>query len=80
MHRLRRNLIANMIGAGWLALSGLIFAPLYIRLLGPEAYGLISFYYLLQAALQVFDFGLSPTMNRRNGALLGTARTGERSA
>jgi O-antigen/teichoic acid export membrane protein len=64
MHRLRRNLIANFVGAGWLALSGLIFAPIYIRLLGIESYGLISFYYLLQAALQVFDFGLSPTINR----------------
>jgi O-antigen/teichoic acid export membrane protein len=62
--RLKRNLIANFIGAGWLAVSGLIFAPIYIRVLGVEAYGLISFYYLLQGALQIFDFGLSPTMNR----------------
>jgi O-antigen/teichoic acid export membrane protein len=62
--RLKRNLVANFVGAGWLALSGLIFAPIYIRLLGIESYGLISFYYLLQAALQIFDFGLSPTMNR----------------
>ncbi len=64
MSRLKRNLIANFVGAGWVALSGLIFAPIYIHLMGVESYGLIGFYYTLQAALQVFDFGLSPTINR----------------
>jgi O-antigen/teichoic acid export membrane protein len=64
MSRVKRNLIANFLGTGWLTLSGLIFAPIYIRLMGAEAYGLIGFYYTLQAALQVFDFGLSPTINR----------------
>jgi O-antigen/teichoic acid export membrane protein len=38
--------------------------PLYIRFLGIEAYGLIGFYLMLQAMLQVLDLGLSPTMNR----------------
>ena len=38
--------------------------PLYIRFLGVEAYGLIGFYLMLQAILQVLDLGLSPTMNR----------------
>src|SRR5260370_3027733 len=38
--------------------------PLYIRFLGVEAYGLIGFYLMLQAMLQVLDLGLSPTMNR----------------
>jgi O-antigen/teichoic acid export membrane protein len=64
MSRLKRNLIANFAGSGWLMLSGLIFTPIYIRLMGAESYGLIGFYYTLQAALQVFDFGLSPTINR----------------
>ena len=38
--------------------------PLYIRFLGIEAYGLVGFYLMLQAMLQVLDLGLSPTMNR----------------
>jgi O-antigen/teichoic acid export membrane protein len=38
--------------------------PLYIRFLGIEAYGLIGFYLMLQAMLQVLDLGLSPTINR----------------
>jgi O-antigen/teichoic acid export membrane protein len=38
--------------------------PLYIHFLGVEAYGLIGFYLMFQAMLQVLDLGLSPTMNR----------------
>src|SRR6266446_1136965 len=38
--------------------------PLYIKFMGIEAYGLIGFYLVLQAMLQVLDLGLSPTMNR----------------
>src|SRR5450631_1026109 len=38
--------------------------PLYIRFLGIEAYGLIGFYLMLQAMLQVLDLGVSPTINR----------------
>ncbi len=40
------------------------FVPLYIKFLGIEAYGLIGFYAMLQAGFQMFDLGLSQTMNR----------------
>lgn len=62
--RLKLNLLANFAGAGWSTLMGLLFIPLYIRFMGIEAYGLIGFYIALQGALQILDFGLSPTMNR----------------
>lgn len=42
----------------------LAFIPLYIKFLGVAGFGLIGFYATLQAALQVLDFGISPTMNR----------------
>ncbi len=42
----------------------LAFVPLYIKFLGIEAYGLIGFYAMLQAAFQILDLGLSQTMNR----------------
>lgn len=61
---IRTNLGANMAGAGWSTLIGLAFVPVYIRLLGIEGYALIGFYYLLQTLLAVFDFGISPTVNR----------------
>ncbi len=64
MTRLQFNLIANFAGQGWSALMALAFVPLYIKFLGIEAYGLIGFYAMLQASLQILDFGLSQTMNR----------------
>ena len=64
MSPFRRNLVANIAGTGSLALVQLACVPLYIHFLGIEAYGLIGFAVMLQAALRVFDFGLSPTMNR----------------
>jgi O-antigen/teichoic acid export membrane protein len=64
MTRLQLNLVANFVGQGWTALMALAFVPLYIRFLGIEAYGLIGFYAMLQAAFQVLDLGLSQTMNR----------------
>lgn len=62
--RLKLNLVANFAGTGWSALMQLLFIPVYIKLMGIEAYGLIGFYVTLQGALQILDFGLSPTMNR----------------
>lgn len=58
------NLAANFVGVGWSVLMQIAFVPLYLKFLGIEAYGLIGFYLMLQAILQVLDFGLSPTMNR----------------
>ncbi len=64
MTRLQLNLIANFTGQGWATLMGLAFVPLYIKFLGIGAYGLIGFYAMLQASLQILDLGLSQTMNR----------------
>jgi O-antigen/teichoic acid export membrane protein len=58
------DLAANFAGVGWSFLMQVACIPLYLRFLGIEAYGLIGFYLMLQAILQVLDFGLSPTMNR----------------
>jgi len=58
------DLAANLTASAWSMLIQLVCVPLYIRFLGVEAYGLIGFYLMLQAMLQVLDLGLSPTMNR----------------
>ena len=50
---------------GGQALLQLACIPLFIKFMGIEAYGLIGFYLVLQAMLQVLDLGLSPTMNAR---------------
>jgi O-antigen/teichoic acid export membrane protein len=58
------DLAANFAGVGSSALLQFACVPLYLKFLGIEAFGLIGFYLMLQAVLQVLDFGLSPTMNR----------------
>jgi O-antigen/teichoic acid export membrane protein len=62
--RVKKNFVANLAGSGWIALSGLICTPLYIKFLGMEAYGLIGFFVMVQSIVQILDLGLSPTMNR----------------
>jgi O-antigen/teichoic acid export membrane protein len=64
MSNLATNVISNILGAGWLAVVQLVLVPLYVRLLGIEAYGLVGFYVTLQGVLKILEFGLSPTINR----------------
>jgi O-antigen/teichoic acid export membrane protein len=64
MSRVKTNFFANLAGSGWTALVGLACTPLYIHLMGMEAYGLVGFYLMLQGVIQILDLGLSPTMNR----------------
>jgi O-antigen/teichoic acid export membrane protein len=60
----RRNLFAGIAGYGWTAALQLISTPILLKLLGPESFGLVGFYMAVQGASQVFDLGLSPTINR----------------
>ncbi|HZP83013.1 MAG TPA: oligosaccharide flippase family protein [Chthonomonadaceae bacterium] len=61
---LKRNILANFVGKGWVALMNLAFVPLYIKYLGIEAYGLVGFNLTLNLFLFLLDMGLSATMNR----------------
>jgi O-antigen/teichoic acid export membrane protein len=74
---LKRNLIANYVGQGWTAIMGLAFVPLYIKLLGIEAYGLIGLFAILQAWLTLLDMGLTPTLSREMARFSGGARNAE---
>lgn len=77
MSKLRSNIFSNLLGQGWGALVQLVALPIYIKLLGIEAYGLIAFYVTLQVTIQAFDFGLGQTLNRelaRLGPAAGEAR------
>lgn len=64
MSLVKTNFFANLAGSGWSALVGLACTPLYIKILGMEAYGLVGFYLMLLGVIQILDLGLSPTMNR----------------
>jgi O-antigen/teichoic acid export membrane protein len=48
----------------WTALVSLICFPIFIHLLGMEAFGLIGFYLTLQMILRVLDLGLTPAVIR----------------
>lgn len=64
MGTLRLNVLANFLGQGWAALLQIAVIPVYIRLIGIEAYGLIGFYVALLTTVQVFDLGLGQTTTR----------------
>jgi len=63
-HRLRSNIAANMTGRFASTMLAVVFTPVYIEILGIEAYGLVGFYVALQAALSFLELGLSYTCNR----------------
>ena len=64
MSLLKKNITANFVGSLWQALMGLIFIPLYIKLIGIESWGLIGIFATLQAMFGLLDMGLSSTLNR----------------
>lgn len=64
MTTVTRNVIANVAGAGVAGVAGLAAAPLLIRWLGVESYGLVGFQLTLQTLASLFDFGLSVAITR----------------
>ncbi|MDX2479302.1 MAG: oligosaccharide flippase family protein [Desulfuromusa sp.] len=72
MSLVRKNIMANLIGSGWVALISIAFIPLYIHFMGVEAYGLVGFYLTLQAVFAVLDMGLTATVSRELARLSST--------
>lgn len=64
MARMTRNIVANLAGRLWAFASIFVFVPLYVRLLGIEAYGVITFYNVLLLLLTFADAGFTATLNR----------------
>jgi O-antigen/teichoic acid export membrane protein len=59
-----KNIVSNYVGRIWSLVSVFIFVPLYIKLLGVESYGVISFYTVILTIMYFADAGLSATLNR----------------
>jgi O-antigen/teichoic acid export membrane protein len=72
---LRRNAVANYLGQGWATVMGFIFVPQYLRLVGPNAYGLVGVFAILQASMALLDLGITPTVNREMARLSAGAHT-----
>jgi O-antigen/teichoic acid export membrane protein len=73
---LRRDTVANLIGRAWVAVAGIVFVPVYVRLLGVEAYGLVGFAATLQVGLSLLDVGLATTLNRELARMRASGETG----
>ncbi len=67
------NVAANFAGQTVAALAGVLCVPIYLRLLGAEAVGLIGFSLGLQAIIRVLDMGLSSAVVRQMARLGGQA-------
>lgn len=68
---LGRNVIANYVSQFYMALAGIALVPVYLRLMGSEAYGLVGFFTMLQAWLLLLDLGLTATVSRETARYLG---------
>ena len=68
---LSRNIAANYISQFYVAFIGIFLVPVYMRLMGAEAYGLVAFFVMLQAWFQLLDFGLTATISRETARYLG---------
>lgn len=66
---LKKNLAANYGGNIWIGLVGLVFVPVYIHLMGIEAYGLLGIFTTLMALFGMLDLGLSSTLSREMARL-----------
>jgi len=64
MPSLKRNIIFNYAGQFYVGFIGIAILPLYLKYLGPEEYGLIGVFTLIQAWMQILDLGLSPTLSK----------------
>ncbi len=71
MPSLKKNIIFNYIGQFYGAFIGILILPLYLQELGGEAFGLIGFFTLLLAWMQLIDVGLTPTLGREVARLKG---------
>ncbi|WP_407291174.1 lipopolysaccharide biosynthesis protein [Stutzerimonas zhaodongensis] len=68
-----RNTGLSYAGQAYAMLVGILILPFYLGHLGAEAYGLIGFFAVLQAWLQLLDAGLSPSLVHRIAHFRGRA-------
>jgi len=68
-----RNIAANAAGGGLSLVVFLVAVPLYLRLLGAEAYGLVGLFTTVMITAAALDLGLGATLNREVARLTARA-------
>ncbi len=69
MPSIKRNITANFVGRIVTMVMSILFAPVYIKYIGIEAYGVIGFFITIQTVLSLMDFGMGSTINREMASL-----------
>jgi O-antigen/teichoic acid export membrane protein len=69
-----RNIVANVVGAGLAMAVLVVVVPVYLRLLGAEAYGLVGLFTTVKVATLALDLGLGATLNREVARLTARPR------
>lgn len=65
------HLAANYLGQFWVALMGMAFVPIYIKLIGVESYGLVGLFVLMQSVFTLLDLGMGPAVGREASKFKG---------
>lgn len=61
---LKRNIFINYLSQLYMAGLNILVVPIYLKLLGAEAYGLIGVFVMAQGLMQILDIGLSAMLSR----------------
>ena len=73
---LKLRLLVSYFGQTYVSLIGMLIAPLYVRSLGAEGYGLVGVFTLLQSWMALLDFGFSATLARETARFNAGQGTG----
>ncbi|HZG54338.1 MAG TPA: oligosaccharide flippase family protein [Pyrinomonadaceae bacterium] len=77
MGQLERNTFASLISTVWSISLGVVCIPLYINLIGIEAFGLTGIFLTLQSIFVIFDLGIAATLNREIARLSAEDKNGQ---
>jgi O-antigen/teichoic acid export membrane protein len=67
----KKKIGANLVAQLYMAGAGILVTPIYLKVMGAEAYGLIGVFTLIQALFNILDLGLSPTLARETARARG---------
>ena len=73
---LRWNFVGNVTGRLWLGVMSLVTVPVFVHLLGTNAFGIVSLVATFTSFLALLDCGLACTANREVASLRGPENRG----
>jgi O-antigen/teichoic acid export membrane protein len=70
------HVVISALAQAYALVIGMVMLPILLRLLGPEAYGLVALYLIAQTWFQFFDFGFGAALGRETARQsTGTSKT-----